>query len=110
MAKSGGRVQAMLVAGLAVVLASCGSSSHLSGLDISPISPTIKVGSRKQFTVAAHYDNGSDQNVTSSVTWTSANTRVATICKALRQEFRQVRLISTQVSRRGQVQFKRRRI
>ena len=35
---------------------------------------------REQFTATAKYSNNTTANVTSSVTWTSSNTSVATIC------------------------------
>jgi hypothetical protein len=84
MSRSAVRVlRAALALALPLLLATCGSSSHLSGLGISPISPTIDIGGHEQFTATAHYDNGPDQDVTSSATWTSANMGVATISKGV---------------------------
>jgi Bacterial Ig-like domain (group 2) len=84
MAKTTPRMlQAMFIALFSLSALTCGSSSHLSSLDISPISPNIATGDHEQFTATAHYDNGPDQDVTSAATWTSSNATVATISRGL---------------------------
>ncbi|HEX8816894.1 MAG TPA: Ig-like domain-containing protein [Terriglobales bacterium] len=74
----------LFFAALAIVMVTasgCGSSSstNLTDLNISPISPTITVGETIQFSATAVYSNNTNSNVTSACNWTSGNTNVATI-------------------------------
>lgn len=55
------------------------TSAVVLGLAISPQSPSTSVGSTKQFTATATYTDGTTQNVTSQVVWTSSNPVVATL-------------------------------
>jgi hypothetical protein len=69
---------------LAVVLVRCGGGAPvmppvLTSLTVSPASPNLVVGSTQQFTATGSYNNGSTQDLSSSVTWTSSNTQVVTI-------------------------------
>ena len=54
------------------------SSVTLIGFAITPSYPNIASGTQ-QFTATGSYNDGSTQNLTNSVTWTSSNTSVATI-------------------------------
>jgi hypothetical protein len=51
----------------------------LASIAMTPAKPTILVGATQQFTATGTYSNGSTQNLTSQVTWTSSKTAVATI-------------------------------
>jgi hypothetical protein len=51
----------------------------LSSVAMTPAKPTILVGSTQQFTATGTYSDGSTQNLSSRVTWTSSKTAVATI-------------------------------
>ena len=51
----------------------------LSRLVVSPQYPTIADNGTQSFTATGEYDDGSTQNLTNSVTWTSSNTNVATV-------------------------------
>ncbi|HTW75627.1 MAG TPA: PilC/PilY family type IV pilus protein [Steroidobacteraceae bacterium] len=51
----------------------------LESIVVTPANPTIDVGAMQAFTATAHYSDGSTQNVTSSATWSSSDTAVATI-------------------------------
>ncbi|MBF0557905.1 MAG: Ig-like domain-containing protein [Nitrospirae bacterium] len=51
----------------------------LVSIAVSPANPSIGVASTKQFTATGTYSDGSTQNLTTSVTWTSALTSVATV-------------------------------
>ena len=51
----------------------------LSSIKVTPVTPSIAVGQTQQFTATATYWDASTANITSSVTWTSSNTIVATI-------------------------------
>jgi 6-phosphogluconolactonase (cycloisomerase 2 family) len=54
----------------------------ISSLAVQPSSPTILVGGVQQFIAVATLPNGSTQNLTTSVTWSSSDTTVATISNA----------------------------
>lgn len=58
-----------------------GSATALS-LTIKPASPTVPVGLRKQFTATATFTDGTKQDVTSSVTWSSGDTSVVTVASS----------------------------
>jgi len=51
----------------------------LASIAVTPANPTIAVGATQQFTATGTYSDGSTQNLTSRVTWTSSKTAVATI-------------------------------
>jgi YVTN family beta-propeller protein len=51
----------------------------LQTISVTPAQQSIAVGATQQFTATGHYSDGSTQNLTSSVTWTSNPTTVATI-------------------------------
>src|SRR5205814_1611168 len=46
---------------------------------ISPQNPFVPLGATQQFTVAGRYSDGSTQDLTASVGWSSSNTSVATV-------------------------------
>ena len=46
---------------------------------VSPENPTIAIGATQQFTAMGKYSNGNLQDLTTSVTWNSSNTGIATI-------------------------------
>ena len=54
-------------------------SATLVSIATSPSSPIIPSGLKQQFTATGTFSDGSTQNVTTSVTWTSSNTTAATI-------------------------------
>ena len=87
----GGRLQpivacAFLVAEL-LATGGCGGGGsnggmnppNLSSLAITPGNPSIGSGQNQQFTAEGAFSDGSKQNLTNSVSWTSSNTAVATI-------------------------------
>ncbi|HTF62396.1 MAG TPA: Ig-like domain-containing protein, partial [Edaphobacter sp.] len=51
----------------------------LVSLSISPLNPSVVVGGTQQFAATAFYSDSSKTDVTSSATWSSSNTAVATI-------------------------------
>jgi uncharacterized protein YjdB len=51
----------------------------LQSLTISPLSPSIFVGSTVQFTATGHYSDGGTRDLTSAAAWTSSKLSVATI-------------------------------
>jgi 6-phosphogluconolactonase (cycloisomerase 2 family) len=55
------------------------SPPNLTGIVISPNKPVVAVNKTVQFSAIATYSDGSTQDVTSSVTWSSTVTEVATI-------------------------------
>jgi uncharacterized protein YjdB len=62
---------------------SCGdffpSSSEVTSITISPYGPLIKPGATQQFSAQATYGNNTTSDVTSTATWTSSATNIATI-------------------------------
>ena len=55
------------------------SAATLSSIAVTPLNPSISTGSTQQFTATGTFSDASTQNLTSSVTWTSLKTAVATI-------------------------------
>ncbi len=51
----------------------------LVSIAVTPASPSIANGQTEQFTAAGTYNNGSTQNISTSVEWQSGNTNVARI-------------------------------
>ncbi|HKD39541.1 MAG TPA: beta-propeller fold lactonase family protein, partial [Myxococcaceae bacterium] len=51
----------------------------LSSITVSPSNPSIPVGATQQFTASGRFNDGSSQDLTSSVTWSSSNGTVASI-------------------------------
>ncbi len=51
----------------------------LVSITVTPANPTIYLGNTQQFTATGIYSDGSTQNLTSQVTWSSGTTTVATI-------------------------------
>ena len=49
------------------------TSATLQSLEISPSSPSLAVGTQTQLHVIAHYDDGSQKDVTTEATWSSAD-------------------------------------
>ena len=67
---------------LAGMLSACGSSSSstsLTSISITPLNPTIAVGTTQVFTATGHFSNGPDQDLTHQANWSSSVTSVATI-------------------------------
>jgi Bacterial Ig-like domain (group 2) len=59
------------------------SAITLQVIVVSPQNPTISDnGATQGFTATGHYSDGSTQNLTSSATWTSSNTSVASVSVA----------------------------
>ena len=54
-------------------------SLTLTSIAVTPANSTIGIGVSQQFTATGNYSDGSTQNLSSQVTWTSSNTGVATI-------------------------------
>jgi Bacterial Ig-like domain (group 2) len=75
--------------GSATITATSGAISGSTGLTVTavtlvsiavtPVSPSIAKGATQQFTATGTYSDRSTENLTSSVTWTSGTTSVATI-------------------------------
>ena len=61
------------------VVFNSGPAPTLTSIAVTPVNPAIPAGSSQQFTATGTYSNGSTQNITSQVTWTSSSTGVASI-------------------------------
>jgi hypothetical protein len=51
----------------------------LQSIAVTPANPSLGTGVKLQFTATGHYNDGSSQNLTTSVSWASSNTAAATI-------------------------------
>ncbi len=53
--------------------------ASLQSIALTPLNPSIVLGTAQQFTATGHYSDGSTQNLTNSVIWSSSATNIATI-------------------------------
>jgi 6-phosphogluconolactonase (cycloisomerase 2 family) len=51
----------------------------LQSITVTPANPSVGQGGTLQFTATGHFSDGSTQNITATVTWSSANTAIATV-------------------------------
>ncbi len=72
---------ALVVLLLSIVPTGCGSKQVCPDVAVSPVNPTLSNGQKQQF-AATFYVNGEPSDATSSVTWSSSDTGVATISNA----------------------------
>jgi hypothetical protein len=57
-------------------------SGTLSSIAITPVNPTVLTGATQQFTATGAYSDGTHQDLTSNVHWSSSHASVATIANA----------------------------
>src|ERR1700733_4830913 len=62
-----------------VLQPSLGHSQTVSSLSITPSAPAVNIGGTTQLTVTATYSNGSSSNVSSGVSWSSADSRLVSV-------------------------------
>ena len=55
------------------------TAATLQSVSVTPANPSISIDRTEQFTATGTYSDGTQQNITASVTWTSGTTAVATI-------------------------------
>jgi hypothetical protein len=55
------------------------TSATLNSITITPANPSIPLGTSQRFTATGNFSDGSTQNLTSQVTWSSSDVNVATI-------------------------------
>ena len=55
------------------------TAATLQSIAVTPPTPSISKSQSEQFTATGKYSDGTTQNITSSVTWTSGTTSVATV-------------------------------
>ena len=58
------------------------TSATLSSISVTPSSPSIVAGATQPFTATGTFSNGTQQNLTTSVTWSSSAPSVATIASS----------------------------
>ena len=82
------KIYPMLLATV-ILLASCGGGGggggggkSLSSIAVTPANNKIPVGQTKQYTATGTYSDGSTQDLTSSATWSSSASPVATIASS----------------------------
>jgi Ricin-type beta-trefoil lectin domain-like/Bacterial Ig-like domain (group 2) len=73
------RCSPLLLCALFVFPSSLTHAQSLTSLSISPNQPAVNIGGTTQLTATATYSNGSSNNVSSSVAWTSADPRIVSI-------------------------------
>jgi trimeric autotransporter adhesin len=65
---------------LASFLTACSNNSpHLTSIQVTPAAPSIAAGLTQQFKATGMYSNSTTQDLTSTATWSSSNTSVATV-------------------------------
>ncbi len=57
-------------------------ATTLTSITVTPANPAAPAGTTQQFTATGNYSNGTTSNLTSSVTWTSSATSIASINSA----------------------------
>jgi len=69
---------------LVSLLTACSSNSspQLTSIQVTPATPSVAAGLTQQFTAMGMYSNNTTQNLTSTATWSSSNTSLATISSA----------------------------
>jgi len=58
------------------------TSANLTSIAVTPANPTVAMGTTKQFTATGTYTDSSTQDLSSSATWSSSSSGVATISNA----------------------------
>jgi plastocyanin len=61
-------------------------TTTLSSIAVSPQNPSIAAGTTEQFTAMGTFSDGSTQDLTSQVTWSSSNPNVATVANTAGQQ------------------------
>jgi 6-phosphogluconolactonase (cycloisomerase 2 family) len=82
-------IVSVVLAGLASLLTACGGggggggspppAATLSSITVGPASASVVAGHTLQFTATGSYSDGTQKDVSASVTWTSGTTSIATI-------------------------------
>jgi len=75
MARTVSRVFIILMTFTLILVSGCGGGSSLKSITVSPASPSLLVGNTQQYTATDNNNN----NITSSVTWTSSNPTILSI-------------------------------
>ena len=79
-------LRSLLLVSLVVPFVGCGSSTDVDSITISPTAISLGTGSTAQLTAIGTVGHGShpssSQNITATVTWTSASATVATVSSA----------------------------
>ena len=58
------------------------TAAHLTAIAVTPAIPTVGIRATVPFTATGQFDDGSTEDLTNEVTWTSSNASVATISAA----------------------------
>src|ERR1700744_5884171 len=69
----------LLLLGFFVLQPSLAQAQTVSSLSITPSAPAVNIGGTTQLTVTATYSNGSSSNISSGVTWSTADTRLVSV-------------------------------
>jgi hypothetical protein len=55
------------------------SAHALLSIVVTPVDPSVSAGSKLQFTATANYDDGTSQDISKSVHWSTSSANLATI-------------------------------
>ena len=78
-ARIGKAVLAWVIFGLLAIPVASAARATLVSIVITPSSASAQAGTKVQFSATGTYSNGSKQDITNTVKWTSSNTAVATV-------------------------------
>lgn len=56
-----------------------GGNGNLTSITVTPAAPKVAPGDSKQFKAMGHFDDGSNRDITSTASWSSSNTAIATV-------------------------------
>lgn len=84
--RSSARLTVFLASVLALTLTACGGKGSspapppsVSSISVTPTAPSVAAGLTQQMTATGTLSNGSSENLTGSVSWSSGNSAVATV-------------------------------
>lgn len=58
----------------------------LESLEIDQVDPTVSIGAQIQLTVTGHFSNGTEQDLTRDIDWTSADEEIVTVSNTIGSE------------------------
>ena len=72
---------ASLILPITLLLSGCNffGNSTLTSIAVTPETPSVAIGATQQMVATGTYNDGSTKNISSSATWTSADTDTATV-------------------------------
>jgi hypothetical protein len=75
----------MGVSASSVLTVTSSSLAQLESITVTPSNATAEIGSTAQFTAIGKFSDGTEQDITNSVIWSSASTNIASVSNATGQ-------------------------